>query len=81
MISRLALTILVAIGCVLPLAIVIVLGTSRLLAAMQDAAAAMILDRIALGVAIVWSVDLLCLLLALGINTLGPPPGPGDSSG
>lgn len=80
MISRLALTILVAIGCVLPLAITIVLGTGRLLAAMQDTAAATVLDRIGLGIAMIWGVDLLCLLLALGINTLGPPAGPGDSS-
>ena len=73
MISRRVLTILVAIGCVLPLALVVVLGVSRLLLAMQDTAAAAVLDRIALAVAIVWAVDLLCLLLALGINALGPP--------
>ena len=75
MISRRALAVLVALACVLPLAIVVVVGAGRLLAAMQDAAAATVLDRIALAVAIVWAVNLLCLLLALAINALGPPPG------
>ena len=77
MISRRVLTVLVTTGCVLPLALVVLLGVARLLGAMQDASGALVLDRIALGVAIVWGVDLLCLLLALGINALGPPPGGG----
>jgi hypothetical protein len=80
-IPRSLLTILVTIGCVLPLAIVVCLGVGRLLAAMQDEAAAIALDRVALAAAIVWAIDLLCLLLAIGINALGPPPpGSGDAS-
>jgi hypothetical protein len=78
MISRRALTFLVAAACVLPLAIVVMVGAARLLDAMQDAAAATVLDRIALGAAIGWLVDLLCLLLAIAINALGPPPGTGE---
>jgi hypothetical protein len=78
-ISRRVLTILVTLGCVLPLALVVVLGVSRLLVAMQDAAGAAVLDRIALAVAIVWSIVLLCLILALGINALGAPPGDNSS--
>ncbi len=73
MISRRVLTILVTTGCVLPIALVVVLGVARLLTAMQDATAAVVLDRIALATGIVWAIDLLCLLLALGINALGPP--------
>jgi len=72
-ISRRVLTILVTTGCVLPIALVVVLGVARLLTAMQDATAAVVLDRIALATGIVWAIDLLCLLLALGINALGPP--------
>lgn len=73
MISRRVLTVLVTIGCVLPLGLVIVLGVARLLAAMQDTAAAAVLDRIALAAGIVWAFDLTCLLLALGINAIGLP--------
>jgi hypothetical protein len=80
MISRRALTVLVTVASVLPLAIVVVLAVARLLEAMQDAAAAAVLDRIALGIGILWAIDLVCLLLAIGINALGPPPGPGGSS-
>jgi len=55
-----------------------VVGVGRLLGAMQDAPAAAVLDRIALGVSILWAIDLLCLVLAQGINALGPPSGPRD---
>jgi hypothetical protein len=64
--------VLVTIGAVLPLALVIVLGVSRLLVAMQDTAAATVLDRIALATALVWGIDLVTLILALGINAIGP---------
>ena len=79
MISRRLLTILVTLAAVLPLAIVVVVGASRLLEAMQDSAAAAVLDRISLAVGILWAIDLLCLLLAIGINAVGPPPGSSDT--
>ncbi len=75
MIPRRTLTILVTTACVLPIAIVILLAMVRLLAAMEDTAAAGVLDRVALAVGIVWILDLVCLLVAQGINSLGPPPG------
>jgi uncharacterized BrkB/YihY/UPF0761 family membrane protein len=70
MITRRALNLLVTVGCLLPIALVIVLGVARLLAAMQDASGAAVLDRIALGLGIMWGLDLVVLLLALGIRTL-----------
>lgn len=70
MITQRALHWLVTVGCLLPIALVIVLGVSRLLAAMQDGAGAAVLDRIALGLGIVWGIDLVVLLLALGIRAL-----------
>lgn len=79
-ISRRVLLILVAVACVFPLAIVVLLAVARLLDAMQDAAAAGVLDRVALAIGVLWAIDLLCLLLAIGVNALGPPSGPGDSS-
>ena len=70
MITRRALNLLVTIGCLLPIALVIVLGVARLLATMQDASGATVLERIALGLGIVWGIDLVVLLLALGIKAL-----------
>lgn len=70
MITRRALSLLVSIGCLLPIALVIVLGVARLLSAMQDANGAAALDRIALGLGILWALDLVILLLALGIRAL-----------
>jgi len=58
---------------VLPLSLAITMGVARLLAAMNDAAAAGVLDRIALALGILWAINLACLLLALGINASGPP--------
>jgi hypothetical protein len=37
---------------------------------MQDATGAAVLDRIALGLGVVWGIDLVVLLLALGIKSL-----------
>lgn len=68
--------ILVAVAGILPLAMVVVLAAARLLDGMQDAAAAVVLDRVALGLGVLWAIDLLCLLLAVGINSLGPPDRP-----
>ncbi|MEX2113744.1 MAG: hypothetical protein WD845_11195 [Pirellulales bacterium] len=73
MISRRILTVLLAIGCVAPVAIAIVVGVARLLGAMDDAAGALALERVALALGIVWAISLVCLLLALAINVLGPP--------
>ena len=76
MISRTVLAILVTAACILPVAIAILLAVGRLLGAMQDDAGAAVLDRIALAAGILWAVDLVCLLVAQGINSLGPPTGP-----
>jgi hypothetical protein len=79
--SRKVLTILVTAACVFPVAIAILLAVARLLGAMQDVAAAAVLDRVALAIGILWAIDLVCLLVAQGINSLGPPwePPGGDS--
>lgn len=70
MITRRALNWLVSIGCLLPIALVIVLGVARLLGTMQDASGAAVLERIALGLGIVWGINLVVLLLALGIRAI-----------
>ena len=51
--------------------------------AMDDAAGAAALDRIALALGILWAVALVATVLVLGANSLGGPPkrppGSGDS--
>jgi hypothetical protein len=79
-VSRRVLTILVTVAAIFPLAIVVLLAAARLLGAMQDAAAAGVLDRVALATGVLWAIDLVCLLLALAINSLGSGPGGGDAS-
>jgi hypothetical protein len=70
------LAILVTVACILPVAITIVLAVGKLLGAMQDAVGAAALDRVALAVGILWGIGLVCLLVAQGINSLGPPSDP-----
>lgn len=73
MVSRKILIVLLAMGCVLPVAIALLWAVSRLLLAMQDAAAATVLDRVALALGLVWVLALVCLVLAQALNSLGPP--------
>jgi hypothetical protein len=72
-IPRRILTWLVSIALVLPISIAVILGVARLLGAMHDVTGATALDRIALAGGIMWGVDLACLLVAQGINSVGPP--------
>ena len=76
MISRRVLLVLVMAACVLPVAITVVVAVGRLLGAMNDAAGASALDGVALALGIAWIVGLVCLVVALAINSLGPPDGP-----
>ncbi len=57
----------------LPIAILLVLGAASLLAAMQDAAGATVLQRIGLALGLVWLLGLIALILMLGANALAPP--------
>jgi hypothetical protein len=56
---------------VLPIAISVMVGVGRLLAAMGDPAGAAVLDYLALAAGIVWVVLLVCLVVVLGIAALG----------
>jgi hypothetical protein len=73
-ISRRVLTILVAIGVLLPIIFLVIWGVGRLLAAMGDASGGTVLDRIALGAVLIWAVDLAWLILSLGINAVAATP-------
>jgi hypothetical protein len=60
----------------LPIAICVVFGVAALLAEMGDAIGGMVLHRIALGLGIVWAIELLCLLVVLAIGAVGGPHEP-----
>ena len=76
MISRKVLLILVAAGAMLPIAIAVVVAVGRLLAAMQDSAGAAVLERVALGLGILWALNLIALVMALALERLEPPNEP-----
>lgn len=73
MVSRKILIVLLSAGFVLPMAITLVWAVSRLLLAMEDREAAIVLDRVALALGLVWTLDLICLVLAQAVNAVGPP--------
>jgi len=63
---------LLTVGAVLlPIAVLVVLGTGELLGAMGDEMGGAVLRRIALAGGILWVMDLLGLLLVLALNSLG----------
>ncbi|HEX7449679.1 MAG TPA: hypothetical protein VF306_19125 [Pirellulales bacterium] len=67
----------------LPIAILLVLGTASLLAAMQDAAGAVVLQRVGLALGLVWLLGLIALIVLLGVNALATDnerQGRGDDS-
>lgn len=58
---------LAATGLLLPIVISVLVGVGRLLAAMSDDAGALFVDRLALGVAILWTINLILLLLIVAL--------------
>ena len=66
---------LLLVALTLPIVLAVLLGLARLLEAMQDAAGAALLNRLGLAVAILWVIDLICLVLVGTVNSLS---GPGD---
>jgi hypothetical protein len=67
--ERVSLT-LVVVAILLPIVICIVLGVAALLSAMDDAVGGTVLRGVALGVGILWTVDLVSLLLVLAVNAI-----------
>ena len=60
---------------VLPIVLSVLVALARLLGAMVDATGALVLDRVSLGVGIVWLVDFVSLVLVLALERAGPPGG------
>ncbi|MBN2023167.1 MAG: hypothetical protein JW809_10280 [Pirellulales bacterium] len=75
-VSRRVLTPLVAVALVLAVCLAVLLVAGRVVGALGDAVGRQVLDSVALGVGLLWLADLVCLVLALGVNALadGDPP-------
>jgi len=73
MIPRPIIAALLIAAILLPVTICVVFGVAALLHAMGDASGGMVLSRVALGLGIAWSVDLIALVLTLAANALQGP--------
>lgn len=74
MISPRAIVWLIVLALGLPIALCVLMGLAWLLRMMQDEAGAACLARVAMGLAIVWIIDLIALVVIQAINSLGGPP-------
>lgn len=72
-IPRPALTILLALALLLPICVTVLYLVGLLLQAMQDAAGVTVVGYLVLAAAVAWLVDMVALVIALAITTLGPP--------
>ncbi len=73
-----ALMLLVSVGLVLIVTLAVLLVTGQVLGKMGDATGQSVLDAIALGAGIVWAIDVVCLVLALGVNATAEDNSPPD---
>ena len=73
---RRPLLLLCLLALTLPVLLVVLFATGRLLAAMGDAGGELALDRAALVLTVLWGFDLHCLLIVLALHNLIQPPGP-----
>ncbi len=80
MIPKKTLARLLVAALVLPIGLCVVWGIAHLLGAMGDALWAKVLARVALIGTILWVIDLVCLLVALGVHAMGPADGSNDST-
>jgi hypothetical protein len=69
-VSRQTLVVLLLGALLLPITICVLVAASGLLATMQDASGAAVLGRIAQAGGVLWSLTLIVLLIALGVNSI-----------
>jgi hypothetical protein len=74
-----SLVVLIVAAVVLPVAICVVAGVAALLTQMGDVAGGAVLNRIALAGGILWTIDLIGLVLVLGIAALLKPHEPDET--
>lgn len=71
---RKAVLILLIAAVALPIIVTVLSGAASLFASLGDAAAATFLGRVALAGGLVWTIELICLLLVLAWNSLADDP-------
>ena len=72
-ISRHSIALANAGAIILPIAICLILAVASLLSAMGDVTGGGAMRWVALGCGIIWALDLILLVLALGVNALSAP--------
>jgi len=72
-ITRHTIALAIAGAIILPIAICLILAVAALLSAMGDATGGGALRWIGLACGIVWTLDLILLVIALGVNALSEP--------
>jgi hypothetical protein len=67
---------LVGSALLFPIVACVLAGFGRLLAGMGDVAGAVVADRLALAIGVLWIIDLIVLVIAAGVQSLdrGLPP-------
>jgi len=70
LVSKRIVLLLIAVAVVLPIVVCVVLAVAALLVAMNDAEGGGVLRYIAWGCGVLWGVDLICLVLAVGLRVL-----------
>jgi len=63
--------VLVTVAVVLTVAMTVVLVAGHIFGKMGDGGGQVAMDRIAIGIGILWVIDLVCLVFSLGVNSLG----------
>jgi len=70
---------LIAAAFILLISGFVALGLGALLAALHDDLGSKVVNYLALGCGALFVIDLLCLILAMAVNSLADPDGPPDS--
>ena len=69
-VSSRVVAILVAIALVFTISLVVIMGVACIIGKMGDTPGQAVLEAVALAVGLAWIIDLVCLVLALGVNSL-----------
>jgi hypothetical protein len=79
-VSPRAITVLVAVALVFTITLVVIMAVACIIGKMGDTLGQTVLEAVALAIGLAWVIDLICLVLALGVNSScdcdskSPPP-------
>ena len=77
-VPRRVLSLLVALAIVLTISLSVILGLASVIGKMGDVGGQYVLQWIALGIGVLWAIDAICLILALGVNAMTDAENPPD---